>query len=433
MSTRANAGGVPTGPDVVVAETLPSGLRLITESMPHVRSVSVGVWLKRGSRHESDAESGVAHFVEHMLFKGTFTRSAQVIAQTIDSIGGQLDAFTAKEYAGYYIKVLDEHVPLAIDLLSDMVMHPALAPAEIQREQGVILEEIKMVEDAPDDLVHEEFTQQFWARHPLGRPILGTPDTVNSFTSAGLRSYFEQTYLAPHLVVAAAGNLEHAALRALVEQAFGKLPTRAVPAASTPPAVTPGVVVREKDIEQSHICIGTEAYPQAHEDRHALYVLNTILGGSMSSRLFQHIREERGLAYAVWSSLMTYSDAGALTIYAGCAVERVSEVVDLTLKELAELRANAVPAEELRRAKDHLKGSLMLSLENTSSRMSQLARQELFFGRQYTLDQLLASIEGVSAEDVLRVAVDLFRDGASVATVVGPAMAAKLSTASLRV
>jgi predicted Zn-dependent peptidase len=418
---------------VVVAETLPSGLRLITESMPHVRSVSVGVWLERGSRHESDADSGVAHFVEHMLFKGTFTRSAQVIAQTIDSIGGQLDAFTAKEYAGYYIKVLDEHLPLAIDLLSDMVMHPALAPAEIQREQGVILEEIKMVEDAPDDLVHEEFTQQFWARHPLGRPILGTPETVNAFTSDGLRAYFDRTYLAPNLIIAAAGNMEHAALRALVAEAFADLPVRRIPAVAAPPVVTPGVVVREKDIEQSHICLGTAAYPQAHEQRHALYVLNTILGGSMSSRLFQHIREDRGLAYAVWSSLMSYSDAGALTIYAGCAVERVAEVVDLTLRELAVLRADAVPADELRRAKDHLKGSLMLSLENTSSRMSQLARQQLFFGRQYTLDQLLASIEAVSADDVLRVAGELFHDGAAVATVVGPAMTAALSAESLRV
>jgi predicted Zn-dependent peptidase len=267
----------------------------------------------------------------------------------------------------------------------------------------------------------------------LGRPILGTPETVSSFTSEGLRAYFEHTYLAPNLVVAAAGNMEHAALRALVERAFAKLPTRAVRTEAQAPRVTPGLVVREKDIEQSHICIGTTAYPQAHEDRHALYVLNTILGGSMSSRLFQHIREERGLAYAVWSSLMTYSDAGALTIYAGCAVERVAEVVDLTLKELAELRAHAVPEDELRRAKDHLKGSLMLSLENTSSRMSQLARQELFFGRQFTLDELLAGIEGVSADDVLRVAAELFRDGASVATVVGPAMQTPLSAASLRV
>lgn len=422
----------PRSLNVVVAETLPSGLRLVTEAMPHVRSITVGVWLKRGSRHESDAESGVAHFVEHMLFKGTTSRSAQVIAQTIDSIGGQLDAFTSKEYAGYYIKVLDEHLPLALDLLSDMIMRPAMAPAEIEREQGVILEEIKMVEDTPDDLVHEVFTQQFWARHPLGRPILGTPETVSSFNAPQLRAYFDRTYLAPNLVIAAAGHLEHDALRSLVEAAFAGLPSRTLAAEESAPLVTPGIVVREKDIEQSHVCLGTVAYPQAHANRHAVYVLNTILGGSMSSRLFQHIREDRGLAYAVWSSLMTHSDAGALTVYAGCAVERVNEVVDLTLAEFEALRETVVPHDELRRAKDHLKGSLMLSLENTSSRMSQLARQELFFGRQFGLDDVLQSIEAVSAGDVQRVAEELFGHGAAVATVVGPKLKGSLSLGQLK-
>jgi predicted Zn-dependent peptidase len=418
---------------MVVAETLPSGLRLVTESMPHVRSVTVGVWIKRGSRHESDAEAGVAHFVEHMLFKGTTTRSAQVIAQTIDSIGGQLDAFTAKEYAGYYIKVLDEHLPLAIDLLADMVMRPALTPADIEREQSVILEEIKMVEDAPDDLVHEVFVQQFWDQHPLGRPILGTPDTVRSFTSPVLRAYFERTYLAPNLVVAAAGHLDHDRLRDLVARAFADLPPLAHVADEVPPVVTPGLIVREKDIEQSHVCLGTRAYPQAHEDRHAIFVMNTILGGSMSSRLFQHIREDRGLAYAVWSSLISYSDAGALTIYAGCAVDRVHEVVELTLAELAMMRDASVAPDELQRAKDHLKGSLMLSLENTSSRMSQLARQELMFRHQFTLDEILAAIDAVTAGDVRRVSQELFLDGAAVATVVGPAMAQPLTLDMLKV
>jgi predicted Zn-dependent peptidase len=417
---------------MVTADTLPSGLRLVTESMPHVRSIAVGVWLKRGSRHESDAESGVAHFVEHMLFKGTTSRSAQQIAQTIDSIGGQLDAFTSKEYAGYYIKVLDEHLPLAIELLADMVMRPAMAPAEIVREQGVILEEIKMVEDAPDDLVHEMFTEQFWALHPLGRPILGTPETVGSFDAPQLRRYFDRTYLADNLVVAAAGRLDHGALRGLVEAAFADLPAGAMPAGDEAPVVVSGVLVREKDIEQSHVCLGTAAYPQAHVNRHALYVLNTILGGSMSSRLFQHIREDRGLAYAVWSGLMTHSDAGALTVYAGCAVERVHEVIDLTLAEFAALRQGVVPADELRRAKDHLKGSLMLSLESTSSRMSQLARQELFFGRQYDLDAMLQAIEQVDAEHVLRVAGELFEGGAAVATVVGPKLAVGLSADRLK-
>jgi predicted Zn-dependent peptidase len=418
---------------VVIAETLPSGLRLVTESMPHVRSVTVGVWLTRGSRHEPDAESGVAHFVEHMLFKGTTSRSAQVIAQTIDSIGGQLDAFTAKEYASYYIKVLDDHLPLAIDLLSDLVMRPAFAPSDVDREQSVILEEIKMVEDAPDDLVHEVFAQQFWSRHPLGRPILGTPDTVGSFDAARLRQYFDRTYLAPHLVIAAAGHLEHASLKALVERAFADLPAGTTAAGDEPPAVTPGLVVRQKDIEQSHLCLGAPAYPQAHDDRHALYVLNTILGGSMSSRLFQHIREERGLAYAVYSNLTSYSDAGVMTVYAGCAVEKVSEVIDLTLAELRNLREDPVAGDELQRAKDHLKGSLMLSLENTSSRMSQLARQQIYFGRHFSLDELLSAIDAVSSDDVQRVASDLFRDGASVATVVGPKLDDALNMERLKV
>ena len=400
--------------------------------MPHVRSVTVGVWLTRGSRHESDAESGVAHFVEHMLFKGTTSRTARQIAQAIDSIGGHLDAFTSKEYASYYVKVMDEHLPLALDLLSDLVMRPALAPAHVEREQSVILEEIKMVEDAPDDLVHELFAQQFWSRHPLGRPILGTPETVTSFRSAGLRDYFEQTYVAPNLIVAAAGRLDHAEVRGLVERAFSDLRASASDRPVEAPVVTPGVAARRKEIEQSHICVGTPACAQTHPDRHATYVLNTILGGSMSSRLFQHIREDRGLAYAVYSNLMAFSDAGMMTIYAGCAPDKVNEVVSLTLAELRELRETPVPADELARARDHLKGSLMLSLESTSSRMSNLARQRIYFGRHFTLDEVLSAIEQVTADDVQRVACELFRDGAVVATVVGPSEPAGLSVEQLR-
>jgi len=418
---------------MVTAETLPNGLRLVTEAMPHVRSVSVGVWLTRGSRHESDAEGGVAHFVEHMLFKGTTSRSAQVIAQTIDSIGGQLDAFTSKEYAGYYIKVLDDHLPLALDLLSDLVMRPAFLAEDVEREQRVILEEIKMVEDAPDDLVHEVFAQQFWSRHPLGRPILGTPETVASFDATLLRDYFARTYLAPNLIVAAAGHFEYAALKQLVLDAFADLPQDGMPPTDAAPTSTAGLMVREKEIEQSHICLGTPSYAQAHVDRHALYVLNTILGGSMSSRLFQHIREDRGLAYSVFSNLTSYRDAGAITVYAGCAAQKVGEVVDLTLAELRRLRQELVPLEELQRAKDHLKGSLMLSLENTSSRMSQLARQEMYFGRQFSLDELLGAIDDVSRDDVRRVAVDLFRDGGVTATVVGPHAETGLTVDRLKV
>jgi predicted Zn-dependent peptidase len=406
---------------VIVDETLPGGLRLVTEAMPQVRSISIGVWLMRGSRHESDAESGIAHFVEHMLFKGTHNRSAQQIAQEIDSIGGQMDAFTTKEYAGYYIKVLDEHLPLAVDLLGDLVLRPAFAVDDIAREKSVILEEIKMVEDAPDDLVHELFAQQFWPRHPLGRPILGTPATVESFDQKGLRSYFDRMYVAPQLLISVAGHMEHARVRDLIAKSFATVKTTSGASETTPPAPVASVAYRQKDIEQSHVCMGTPAYHQAHEDRHALYVLNTILGGSMSSRLFQHIREDRGLAYSVFSTITSYSDAGMVTIYAGCAADRVKEVVDVSLAELRELRTTPVPGDELRRAKDHLKGNLVLNLESSASRMSHLARQYILFGRQYTLDEMTKAVDAVTAEDVQRVAGELFHDAALSATVVGPA------------
>ncbi|HEY2431696.1 MAG TPA: pitrilysin family protein [Vicinamibacterales bacterium] len=387
--------------------------------MPHVRSVSIGVWLTRGSRHETVAESGIAHFVEHMLFKGTGTRSAEDIAQEIDSIGGQLDAFTAKEYASYYIKVLDEHLGKAIDLLSDIVMRPRFDAEDIDKEQKVILEEIKMVEDTPDDLVHELFTQHFWEGHALGRPILGSKETVESFTTPVLRDYFGGTYVAPNLIVAAAGNVEHAQVRDLVSRAFAALPTAARRFDDTVPRVVPQVLVRTKELEQSHVCLGTNSYPQNHPDRYVGYIMNTVLGGSMSSRLFQNVREKRGLAYAVFSGLSAYRDAGNLTIYAGCANEAVPEVVDLCVDELKGMKQAPLPLPELRRAKDHLKGSLMLSLENTASRMSHLARQEIYFDRQFGLDETLVGIERVTKEDVQRVAADLFRNGSLAATVLG--------------
>ena len=405
---------------MVTREVLDTGLRLITETMPHVRSVSIGVWLARGSRHETADRGGIAHFVEHMLFKGTDTRSAEDIAQEIDSIGGQLDAFTAKEYASYYIKVLDEHLPLAVALLSDIVMRPRFDSEDIEKEKKVILEEIKMVEDTPDDLVHELFTQHFWEGHALGRPILGSKETVESLTSPILREYFSTTYVAPNLIVAAAGNVEHAQVRELIGRAFAALPTAARPFDDTVPRVVPQVLVRTKELEQSHVCLGTNSYPQNHPDRYVGYIMNTVLGGSMSSRLFQNVREKRGLAYAVFSGLSAYRDAGNLTIYAGCSNEAVPEVVDLCVEELKVMKQSPVPETELRRAKDHLKGSLMLSLENTASRMSHLARQEIYFERHFGLDETLAGVERVSAVDVQRVAGDLFADGSLAATVVGP-------------
>ncbi len=415
---------------MIVREVFDNGVRLITETMDHVRSVSVGVWLTRGSRHEPIEHGGIAHFVEHMLFKGTTSRSAQDIAQEVDCLGGHLDAFTSKEYAGYYIKVLDDHLPKAIDVLSDLVLNPAFAPADIEREKKVILEEIKMVEDTPDDLVHELFTQSFWDGHPLGRPILGSPESVDSLSSDVLRTYFDSTYTAGNLVIVAVGNVTHERMRELVVAAFLRLQPRSDQTTERPPAVLPQAQVRTKELEQSHVCLGTSSYPQNHDDRYAAYVLNTMLGGSMSSRLFQNVREKRGLAYAVFSNLSAYRDAGSLTVYAGCANEAVREVVRLVVDELRGMKIEP-PEAELRRAKDHLKGSLMLSLESTSSRMSNLARQEMYFDRQFSLDETIESIEQVNAGDVVRVARDLFANGSLGATVLGHTDGLELSREEL--
>ena len=405
---------------MIVRDVLDNGLRLLTETMPQVRSVTIGVWLTRGSRHEPADLGGIAHFVEHMLFKGTATRSAEDIAQEIDSIGGQLDAFTAKEYASYYIKVLDEHLPLAIDILSDVVRRPAFRGSDLEREKKVIVEEIKMVEDTPDDLVHEVFTQSFWEGHPLARPILGGKESVESLTEAQLREYFAGAYTADNFIVSAVGNIEHARVRELIERAFDGLPVAGRAVVEETPVVVPQSIVRAKDIEQCHLCMGVGGYPQNHDDRYVSYVLNILLGGSMSSRLFQNVREKRGLAYAVFSGLSAYRDAGAFTVYAGCANETLGEVIDLIVKELREIKQEPVPEAELRRAKDHLKGSLMLSLENTASRMSHLARQEIYFDRQFGLDETLAGIERVSSADLERVAQDLFSAAGLAATVLGP-------------
>ncbi len=398
---------------------LDNGLRLLTEKMTQVRSISIGVWLTRGSRHETADRGGIAHFVEHMLFKGTTSRSAEDIAQAIDSIGGQLDAFTAKEYASYYIKVLDEHLPLAIDILSDIVMNPAFSADDVAREKKVVLEEIKMVEDTPDDLVHELFTQGFWENHPLGRPILGRPETVESFDADLLRRYFHSAYTAPNLIISAVGNLDHAHVRDLVEKRFKAVPTAREPIGEDPPTVVPKIQIRNKELEQSHLCLGASSYPQNHDDRYSSYVLNTLLGGSMSSRLFQNVREKRGLAYAVFSGLSAYRDAGSFTVYAGCANAAVGEVIDLVVEELRGVKQLPVSQAELQRSKDHLKGSLMLSLENTASRMSHLARQEIYFDRQFGLDETLQGIEQVTTADVQRVAGDIFRDGGLAVTVLG--------------
>jgi len=401
-------------------QALPNGLVVITDTMSHVRSVSVGVWVRTGSRRETPEQCGLSHFIEHMVFKGTERRSAEEIARSMDSVGGMLDAFTAKEMVCFNAKVLDEHLPIAFDVLADLVLRPRFAEEDIAKEKQVVLEEIKMEQDDPDYLVHELFAQGFWPDHSLGRPILGTPETVRSFQSAALQGSFRSWFAPNRLVVTAAGNLTHERLLELVEREFaGLAPAAPLDGHSAPRTGAPIRLESKRELEQVHICIGVPSYPLGHERRYGVSVLNNLLGGGMSSRLFQNIREKRGLAYAVFSELNPYSDTGMLSIYAGTALEAAGKVVDLVVREFRDLRESPVSEEELRRAKDHLKGSLMLSLESTSARMSNLARQELYFGRFYSLDEILASIETVSREEVQSIAREFFLTDQIAVTVLG--------------
>ena len=400
---------------------LSNGLVVVTETMRHVRSVSVGVWVRNGSRRESTEENGLAHFMEHMVFKGTERRSAESIAREMDSVGGMLDAFTSKEQICFNAKVLDDHLPIAFDIISDLCLRPLFDSDDVAKERQVVLEEIKMDLDNPESLLHEIFTRGFWPEHPLGRPILGTPDTVRQFSREALQTRFRQWFAPNHLLVTAAGNVPHERVLELVEKEFGPLTCQDGLEQHAPPTTgAPLHVERKKDLEQVHLCLGVPSLPIAHERRFGVAVLNNLLGGGMSSRLFQNIREKRGLAYAVFSEITPYSDAGMFSVYAGTAKETIGEVLDLTLAEFRSMKESPVSEEELLRAKNHLKGSLMLSLESTSSRMSNLARQELYFGRFYSLDELLASIEAVTREELQALAQEFFRPEQISATVLGP-------------
>jgi predicted Zn-dependent peptidase len=407
----------PTG---IRRTTLDNGIRIATERKPHVRSVSVGVWVSVGSRRETPEQNGICHFIEHMLFKGTQHRSAEDIARSVDSIGGNLDAFTAKELVSFNTKVLDEHLPIAFEVLSDLVLNPLFQPDDIRKEKGVVLEELKMDEDNPEYLVHEIFTSNFWTGHALGKSILGTKDSIARFDRDMVEDFWRRYYVPGNIVITAAGNLEHDHLSELVSKYFASLPTAKVAPPDVPPATHARLTVRNKQsLEQVHVCLGVPSYPLTHEKRFESYVLNVLLGGGMSSRLFQKIRERLGLAYAVFSELSLYRDTGCLLVYAGTSAKTLRRVIECTLEEFRALKQDEVPEEELRRAKDHLKGSLMLSLESTSSRMANLARQDLYFGRFFGLDEMLQGIERVTAADVANVARELFDSRRIALTVLG--------------
>lgn len=397
-------------PGRIRKERLPNGITVLTERLPHVRSVSLGVWLRRGSRHEPVDLNGVTHFIEHLVFKGTTTRTAREIALAVDSIGGQIDAFTSKEYTCFYAKVLDTHLADAVELLGDIVRSPRFDPEEMERERQVIVEEIRMVEDAPEDLVYDLFASRVYPGHPLGRPIQGTERTISGMSRRRVLGYFRQAYRPSNLLVVAAGNLEHRRLVRLLARALGSIPRAAARSTGGAPVRVRPVVARRKkrDLEQLHLLLGVTAFPEGWRGRYPLFVLNAILGGSMSSRLFQKVREERGLAYSVYSALNAFADTGALLVYAATSPDRGDEVVGLVRDEMRALSREGPTAHEIDVAREHLKGSLMLSLESTSARMSNLARQEIYFKRQFSLGEMLREIDAVTPARVRSVARRVF-------------------------
>ena len=401
---------------------LPNGLQVLTERIPHVRSISMGVWVATGSRDETAPLNGISHFVEHMVFKGTTSRSAQQFAREADSIGGNFDAFTSKENICFTVKVLDENLAPALDLLSDLVLHPTFTPEDIAREQGVILEEIKMDEDSPDYLVHETFTQKFWKDHPLGRPILGTAKTVSAFNQQTVLDFYASHFTPRNMVFSAAGHLDHDAFVAQVAEYFSSLAASsesALPEHPIPVANPHITLKRKKSLEQVQFCLGVPAPPVDSPERYALYLLSSMLGGGMSSRLFQTIREDRGLAYSIYSEVSPFRDAGALSVYAGCSADKAPEVLALTLAELRRLKHEAVSEAELKRAKDQLKSNIVLGLESSSSRMSNLARQQMYFGRFFSIDEIISEIDSVTPSEIQSLSQNLFQSEHIALTLLG--------------
>lgn len=406
---------------------LPSGLRVLTEAIPAMRSVSFGIWVAVGSRDETGPQAGAAHFLEHLLFKGTNKRSALEISSEIEAVGGETNAFTTKEYTCYYARVLDEDLPLAIDVMCDLVADSVLAAPDVETERAVILEEIAMHDDEPGDEVHDLFARAVYGDHPLGRLISGTEETVTPMTRRQIQSFYRRRYTPPQIVIAAAGNLDHAAVVKLVRQALRGTPLDtdpaapaahrpATPAVRTKPAAT---LVEPKETEQAHVILGCPGIDRTDERRFALGVLNNVLGGGMSSRLFQEIREQRGLAYSVYSYASQYADSGLFAVYAGCAPGKVDEVLDLTRAELSRVAATGITEAELARGKGMSKGSFVLGLEDTGSRMSRLAKGELLYGNLMPVDELLARVDAVTLDDVNGLAAELLARPMSLA-VVGP-------------
>lgn len=396
--------------------TCQNGVRVVLENIPTVRSVAIGVWIGTGSRNEHAENNGISHFLEHMFFKGTKTRSAREIAESFDSIGGQVNAFTSKEYTCYYAKVLDTHANFALDVLSDMFFHSTFVDEELNKEKNVVYEEIKMYEDTPDDIVHDILSQAIYENHPLGYPILGTEGTLATFNGDTLKEYMYENYTPENVVISVAGNIDESFIND-VEKLFGSYEASKKARTTEKPSFHPNRLARKKETEQAHLCLGFEGLQVGHEDMYSLIVLNNILGGSMSSRLFQDVREQKGLAYSVFSYHSAFQDSGIVTLYGGTGANQLDVLYDTMQETLEKLKAEGITDKELSNSKEQMKGSLMLSLESTNSRMSRNGKNELILGRHRTLDEIVEQIDAVTKSSVDEMAQTIFNNQFSVALI----------------
>lgn len=395
---------------MITTTTLKNGVRVVTQRVDHMHTVTTGIWVANGTRHESPEHNGVAHFIEHMLFKGTERRTARQITREIDSMGGILNAFTGHEYVCYYAKVLAKFLPRAADLLADIFLHSTFPPDEIERERKVILQEIKMRDDSPEEFIHDRFHQNYWQGQLLGMPVLGTLDTIGCLQREAIISHKESRYRPQDIIIAAAGNVQHDVLVSIVEPVFSTITSSWKPEqADYKQQKSKELHLTERDMEQTLVCLGTLGFRHDHPDRYALFLLTTILGGGMSSRLFEEIREKKGLAYSVYSYIIAHADAGSLVVYAGTEKNHCREVIDIALGEMKKLVSEEVPQDELDAAREQLKGKTLMSLESSDSLMTRLAKNEIYLQKQQTIEDVLANYDAVSSQDLRRLSEALFR------------------------
>lgn len=414
-------------------EQLDNGIRVVAERIPSVKSVSLGIWVRVGSRDEDAKDAGISHFTEHMFFKGTAHRSAHDIALEMDSLGGELNAFTTRETTTFYVKVLDEHIAKGIEIISDLFLHSSMNRKDMEKEKQVVLEELKMVEDDPEDYIHDMHAKLVWDGNPLARPIVGSVETIKGLNRKSMLDFIGLHYHPANIVISAAGNFEFSNLLRLLNKSFGKLRRKGTDNKRTNPALKNGIVVKNKSIEQVHLCLGTLGLPQNDKKRYALYALNSILGSSMSSRLFQEVREKRGLVYSIYSYLSSFADSGVMNIYAGTSKESLPVVLELVLKEIKKILRNGISRKEMIRVKNQMKGNLMLGLESTSNRMSRIARDEIYSGRFYTTDDIIREINMITPSQIQGLVNNLFKSEYLSLAILGPVKKDVVSEDILRI